>query len=55
MPGKPLGISIPPRLDSDAGSELGDEIMHSVADEYGWPDYRSTVRIADRVDLKILA
>jgi len=40
---------------SDAGGELGDEIMHSIADEYGWPDYRSTVRVAVRVDPKILA
>ena len=39
----------------DAGSELGDEVMHSIADEYGWPDYRSTIRIAVRVDPKILA
>ena len=34
---------------SDAGSELGDEVMHSIADEYGWPDYRSTIRIAAQV------
>jgi hypothetical protein len=40
---------------SDAGGELGDEVMHSIADEYGWPDYRSTVRTAVRVDPKILA
>jgi CubicO group peptidase (beta-lactamase class C family) len=39
----------------DAGGELGDEVMHSIADEYGWPDYRSTVRTAVRVDPKILA
>ncbi|MDX6456953.1 MAG: hypothetical protein QOJ51_6390 [Acidobacteriaceae bacterium] len=40
---------------SDAGGELGDEVMHSIADEYGWPDYRSTIRVAVRIDPKILA
>jgi CubicO group peptidase (beta-lactamase class C family) len=39
---------------SDAGIELGDEIIHSIADEYGWPDYRSAVRASVRVDPRIL-
>ena len=38
----------------DAGGLLGDEILHSIAAEYGWPDYRSTVRTAIQVDPKIL-
>jgi CubicO group peptidase (beta-lactamase class C family) len=39
----------------DAGGLLGDEVMHSIAIEYGWPDYRPTVRAAVQVDPKILA
>jgi CubicO group peptidase (beta-lactamase class C family) len=39
----------------DAGEELANEVMHSIADEYGWPDYHSTARIALRIDPKILA
>jgi CubicO group peptidase (beta-lactamase class C family) len=38
----------------DAGGLLGDEILHSIAAEYGWPDYRPTVRAAIQVDPKIL-
>ena len=40
---------------SDAGGELGHEVMHSIADEYEWNDYRSTIRVAVRIDPKILA
>jgi CubicO group peptidase (beta-lactamase class C family) len=39
---------------SDNGSELADEVMHSVAAEYGWPDWKPTVRTAIKVDEKIL-
>jgi CubicO group peptidase (beta-lactamase class C family) len=39
----------------DAGEELANEVMHSIADEYGWPDYHSSARIALRIDPKILA
>jgi CubicO group peptidase (beta-lactamase class C family) len=39
----------------DAGGQLGDEVMHSIAAEYGWPDYRPTIRTAVQVDPKILA
>jgi CubicO group peptidase (beta-lactamase class C family) len=40
---------------SDAGEELANEIMQSIADEYGWPDYHSTARVVLRIDPKILA
>lgn len=40
---------------SDAGGRLGDEIIRGIAAEYGWPDYRSTVRTRVRVDTNILA
>ncbi|HEY2858052.1 MAG TPA: serine hydrolase [Terracidiphilus sp.] len=39
----------------DNGGELGDEIMHSIAAEYNWPDWRPTVRETVSVDPKILA
>jgi CubicO group peptidase (beta-lactamase class C family) len=39
----------------DAGGLLGDEVMRSIATEYGWPDYRPVVRTAVQVDPKILA
>ena len=39
----------------DAGGLIGDEVMHSIAVEYGWPDYHPTVRTAVHVDPKILA
>jgi CubicO group peptidase (beta-lactamase class C family) len=39
----------------DAGGLLGDEVMHSIAVEYGWPDYRPVVHAAVQVDPKILA
>lgn len=40
---------------SDRGGAIGDEIMHSVAAEYAWPDYHPTVRAVVPVDAKILA
>jgi CubicO group peptidase (beta-lactamase class C family) len=40
---------------SEAGGQLGDEIMHSIAAEYGWPDWHPTVRTAVAVDPKVLA
>jgi CubicO group peptidase (beta-lactamase class C family) len=40
---------------SDRGGQLADEVMHSVAAEYGWPDYRPEVRSAIPVDPKVLA
>ncbi len=39
----------------DAGGLLGDEVMHSIAAEYRWPDYQPTVRAAIQVDPKVLA
>jgi CubicO group peptidase (beta-lactamase class C family) len=39
----------------DAGGMLGDEVMHSIAVAYDWPDYRPVVRTAVQVDPKILA
>jgi len=39
----------------DAGGLLGDEVMHSIAVEYGWPDYHPVARAAVQVDPKILA
>jgi CubicO group peptidase (beta-lactamase class C family) len=39
----------------DNGGEIGDELMHSIAAEYNWPDFRPVVRTAIQVDPKILA
>ena len=39
----------------DNGGQLGDEIMHAIAAEYLWPDWRPTVRTAIEVDPKVLA
>jgi CubicO group peptidase (beta-lactamase class C family) len=39
----------------DGGGRLSDEVMHSIAAEYGWPDYHPTVRAAIQIDPKILA
>ena len=39
----------------DNGGPLGDEIIRSIAAEYGWPDYKPEVRTAVSVDPKILA
>jgi len=40
---------------SDAGSGLADEIIHSIAVEYGWPDFRPVERTSVPVDPTILA
>lgn len=40
---------------SDNGGPLGDEIMHSIAAEYNWPDWHPIVRTAIKVDEKVLA
>ena len=40
---------------AQGGSALADEIMHSVATEYGWPDDRPIVKTAVNVDPKVLA
>jgi len=39
---------------SDTGGTLGDEIMHSIATEYAWPDYHPIYRTVVAVDPKIL-
>jgi hypothetical protein len=39
----------------DAGGRLGDEVMHSIAAAYDWPDYHPTVRTAIHVDPAVLA
>jgi CubicO group peptidase (beta-lactamase class C family) len=39
---------------SDNGGQIGDEIMHSIAAEYEWPDWHPTVRAAVTVDPKVL-
>ncbi|HEX4322281.1 MAG TPA: serine hydrolase [Acidobacteriaceae bacterium] len=40
---------------SDAGGEIGEEVLNSIATEYGWPDHRPEVRAVVQVDPKILA
>jgi CubicO group peptidase (beta-lactamase class C family) len=40
---------------ADAGGVLADEIMHSIAAEYAWPDWHPTVRAVVQVDPKVLA
>jgi len=40
---------------SDNGGVIGDEILHSIAAEYGWPDWHPTVRATVPVDAKTLA
>jgi CubicO group peptidase (beta-lactamase class C family) len=40
---------------ADLGGILADEIMHSIAAEYAWPDWHPTVRTAIQVDPKVLA
>jgi hypothetical protein len=40
---------------AQGGSALAEEVMHSVAAEYNWPDYRPTVRTVVPVDAKVLA
>lgn len=39
----------------DRGGMLSDEIMHSIAAEYDWPDFRTSVRTVVHVDPKLLA
>jgi len=39
----------------DNGSQIGDEVMHSVAAEYHWPDWHPEVRTVVELDPKILA
>lgn len=39
----------------DNGGQLGDEIMHSIAKEYNWPDWHPDVRATVQVDPKVLA
>ncbi len=39
----------------DNGSQIGDEIMHSIAAEYHWPDWHPQVRAVVQVDPKILS
>ena len=39
----------------DNGGQIADEVMHSVANEYQWPDFKPTVRTAIHVDPKVLA
>ncbi|HEY2469073.1 MAG TPA: serine hydrolase [Terracidiphilus sp.] len=38
----------------DAGGQIGDELIHSIAAEYHWPDFQPTVRTAIAVDPKVL-
>lgn len=39
---------------SDRGGQIGDEIIHSIAAEYNWPDLRPVTRSAIQVDPKNL-
>jgi CubicO group peptidase (beta-lactamase class C family) len=39
----------------DNGGQITDEVMHSIAAEYNWPDWRPTERTAIHVDSAILA
>src|SRR5262249_48680756 len=39
----------------DNGGQIGDEIMHSIAIEYHWPDWHPDVRTAIQIDSKVLA
>jgi CubicO group peptidase (beta-lactamase class C family) len=39
----------------DNGGQIGDEVMHSIAAEYNWPDWRPTERTAIQLDPKLLA
>jgi len=40
---------------SESGGQIGDEILHAIATEYNWPDYRPRIRTTVSVDPKILA
>jgi len=39
---------------ADTGGRIGEEVMRSVAAEYGWPDYKPVVRTVATVDPKTL-
>ena len=39
---------------SDRGGQIGDELIHSIANEYNWPDLRPVTRTAVQVDPKVL-
>ena len=39
---------------ADQGGQIGDELIHSIAAEYNWPDFRPAVRTAIHVDPGIL-
>jgi CubicO group peptidase (beta-lactamase class C family) len=39
---------------SDRGGQIGDELIHSIAAEYNWPDLRPITRSAVQVDSKTL-
>jgi CubicO group peptidase (beta-lactamase class C family) len=39
----------------DNGGQITDEVMHSIAAEYHWPDFQPKVRTAVQVDPKVLA
>ena len=38
----------------DNGGQIGEELIHSIANEYNWPDLKPTVRTAMHVDAKVL-
>jgi hypothetical protein len=40
---------------AQGGSRLAQEVMQSIAAEYGWPDFRPVVRTAVKVDRAVLA
>ena len=40
---------------AQGGSRLADEVMHSIATEYGWPDFKQVVRAEVKVDPAVLA
>ena len=40
---------------AQGGEQLAEEVMRSIAAEYGWPDFKPVVRTAVKVDPKILA
>lgn len=40
---------------ADRGMEVAEEVMRSIATEYGWPDFKPVVRTTVQVDPKILA
>jgi CubicO group peptidase (beta-lactamase class C family) len=40
---------------AQGGSRLADQVMHSIASEYGWPDFKQVVRTEVKVDPVVLA